>query len=78
MAHSGELAKRGVIRKCFIFYLFIIYYVIFQELLNFDILFLTDGSVSLDLDALMTTKSDAVKALTGGIKMLFKNNKVVK
>jgi len=34
------------------------------------------GEVSLDLDALMNTKSSAVKALTGGIKMLFKNNKV--
>ena len=28
------------------------------------------------LDALMGTKNTAVKALTGGIKMLFKNNKV--
>ena len=34
------------------------------------------GEVSLDLDALMNTKSSAVKALTGCIKMLFKNNKV--
>ena len=29
-----------------------------------------------DLDALMATKDTAVKQLTGGIKMLFKNNKV--
>ncbi|EEB14971.1 Dihydrolipoyl dehydrogenase, putative [Pediculus humanus corporis] len=35
-----------------------------------------NGDVSLNLDVLMGTKSDAVKALTGGIKMLFKNNKV--
>lgn len=48
MAHSGELAKRGVIT----------------------------GDVKLDLDTLMGTKRDAVKALTGGIAMLFKNNKV--
>ena len=48
MAHSGEMAKRGIIT----------------------------GDVKLDLEALMTTKSSAVKALTGGIKMLFKNNKV--
>ncbi len=34
------------------------------------------GEVSLDIDALMNTKDSAVKALTGGIKMLFKNNKV--
>lgn len=34
------------------------------------------GEVSLDLDALMATKSGAVKALTSGIAMLFKNNKV--
>jgi len=34
------------------------------------------GEVSLDLEALMGTKNTAVKALTGGIKMLFKNNKV--
>ena len=48
LAHSGEMAKRGIIT----------------------------GDVKLDLEALMTTKSSAVKALTGGIKMLFKNNKV--
>ncbi|KAL0276943.1 UNVERIFIED_CONTAM: hypothetical protein PYX00_004399 [Menopon gallinae] len=48
MAHSGELAKRGI----------------------------TVSGVQLDLDALMKTKVDAVKALTGGIVMLFKNNKV--
>jgi pyruvate/2-oxoglutarate dehydrogenase complex dihydrolipoamide dehydrogenase (E3) component len=29
-----------------------------------------------DLEALMATKDTAVKQLTGGIKMLFKNNKV--
>ncbi|KAK6638502.1 hypothetical protein RUM43_006769 [Polyplax serrata] len=34
------------------------------------------GNVSLDLKALMGTKTEAVKSLTGGIKMLFKNNKV--
>lgn len=34
------------------------------------------GEVSLNLDALMGVKDGAVKALTGGIKMLFKNNKV--
>lgn len=34
------------------------------------------GEVTLDLEALMGEKSKAVKALTGGIKMLFKGNKV--
>merc|ERR1712200_168551 len=34
------------------------------------------GEVSLDLEALMGEKSKAVGALTGGIKMLFKANKV--
>lgn len=34
------------------------------------------GSVSLDLDKLMQQKSNAVKALTGGIAQLFKKNKV--
>ena len=34
------------------------------------------GEVSLDLPAMMNTKDTAVKALTGGIKMLFKQNKV--
>lgn len=34
------------------------------------------GSVSLDLEKLMGQKSNAVKALTGGIAMLFKKNKV--
>ncbi|XP_061386283.1 dihydrolipoyl dehydrogenase, mitochondrial [Musca vetustissima] len=34
------------------------------------------GNVSLDLDKLMTQKSNAVKALTGGIAQLFKKNKV--
>jgi len=34
------------------------------------------GDVSLDLEALMGEKSKAVGALTGGIKMLFKANKV--
>merc|ERR1719479_773912 len=48
MAHSGEMAKRGIIT----------------------------GEVSLDLPTLMEAKDNSVKALTGGIKMLFKNNKV--
>nr|WEF42432.1 dihydrolipoamide dehydrogenase E3 subunit [Rhyzopertha dominica] len=48
MAHSGELAERGV----------------------------TVSNVELNLDKLMQTKSNAVKALTGGIAMLFKKNKV--
>ena len=34
------------------------------------------GEVELDMEALMKAKNDSVKALTGGIKMLFKNNKV--
>lgn len=34
------------------------------------------GNVSLDLEKLMTQKSNAVKALTGGIAQLFKKNKV--
>ncbi|XP_014088431.2 dihydrolipoyl dehydrogenase, mitochondrial [Bactrocera oleae] len=34
------------------------------------------GSVSLDLEKLMQQKSNAVKALTGGIAQLFKKNKV--
>jgi len=34
------------------------------------------GEVKLDLEALMGEKSKAVSALTGGIKMLFKGNKV--
>lgn len=48
MAHSGDLAKRGI----------------------------KVGEVTLDLDTLMQQKINAVKALTGGIGMLFKNNKV--
>lgn len=32
--------------------------------------------MKLDLEVLMETKNSAVKALTGGIAMLFKNNKV--
>merc|ERR1719195_1071259 len=48
MAHSGEMAKRGIIT----------------------------GEVKLDLPKLMGEKEKSVKALTGGIKMLFKNNKV--
>ncbi|KAK9890612.1 hypothetical protein WA026_011975 [Henosepilachna vigintioctopunctata] len=48
MAHSGDLASRGII---------------------------TDG-VKLDLEKLMNQKSNAVKALTGGIAQLFKKNKV--
>lgn len=48
LAHSGELAKRGV---------------------QFD-------NVRLDIKTLMDAKDASVKALTGGIKMLFKNNKV--
>merc|ERR1712149_6245 len=48
MAHSGEMAKRGIIT----------------------------GDVKLDLPKLMGEKEKSVKALTGGIKMLFKNNKV--
>lgn len=35
------------------------------------------GEVSLDLEALMQQKVNAVKGLTGGIAMLFKNNKVL-
>ena len=34
------------------------------------------GSVELDLPALMAAKDTAVTSLTGGIKMLFKANKV--
>lgn len=34
------------------------------------------GNVSLDLDVMMQQKSNAVKALTGGIAQLFKKNKV--
>ena len=34
------------------------------------------GEVSLDLEKMMGEKSKAVTALTGGIKMLFKGNKV--
>jgi dihydrolipoamide dehydrogenase len=34
------------------------------------------GEVKLDLGTLMEAKDNSVKALTGGIKMLFKNNKV--
>lgn len=34
------------------------------------------GEVELDMEALMKAKENSVKALTGGIKMLFKNNKV--
>lgn len=48
MAHSGDLAERGV------------------EL----------GEVRLNLEKLMGQKSNAVKALTGGIAQLFKKNKV--
>merc|ERR1719249_300647 len=48
MAHSGDLAKRGI--EC--------------------------GDVKLNLEAMMGEKSKAVGALTGGIKMLFKGNKV--
>ena len=33
-------------------------------------------NVGLDLDKLMASKDKAVKALTGGIAMLFKNNGV--
>jgi len=48
MAHSGDLANRGI--EC--------------------------GDVKLNLEAMMNVKSKAVGALTGGIKMLFKGNKV--
>merc|ERR1712098_413979 len=48
MAHSGDLAKRGI--EC--------------------------GEVKLNLEAMMGEKKKAVGALTGGIKMLFKGNKV--
>merc|ERR1739844_21707 len=48
MAHSGDMAKRGIIT----------------------------GEVKLDLEKLMGEKEKSVKSLTGGIKMLFKNNKV--
>ncbi|KAF2882604.1 hypothetical protein ILUMI_23572 [Ignelater luminosus] len=48
MAHSGDLAARGV---------------------------LVDN-IRVDLDKLMASKSNAVKALTGGIAQLFKKNKV--
>ena len=48
MAHSGDMAKRGIIT----------------------------GEVKLDMEKLMGEKEKSVKALTGGIKMLFKNNKV--
>jgi len=48
MAHSGDLAKRGI--EC--------------------------GEVKLNLEKLMGEKSKAVSALTGGIKMLFKGNKI--
>jgi len=48
MAHSGDLAKRGI--EC--------------------------GDVKLNLEKMMGEKSKAVGALTGGIKMLFKGNKV--
>ncbi|OQV23932.1 Dihydrolipoyl dehydrogenase, mitochondrial [Hypsibius exemplaris] len=34
------------------------------------------GGISLNLDAMMGQKKDSVKALTGGIAMLFKSNKV--
>lgn len=34
------------------------------------------GEVKLDIEKLMEAKDSSVKALTGGIKMLFKNNKV--
>ena len=34
------------------------------------------GEVKLDLDKMLGEKDKSVKALTGGIKMLFKNNKV--
>jgi len=48
MAHSGDLAKRGI--EC--------------------------GEVKLNLEKLMGEKTKAVTALTGGIKMLFKGNKI--
>merc|ERR1719208_645945 len=48
MAHSGDLAKRGI----------------------------EVGDVKLNLEAMMGEKKKAVGALTGGIKMLFKGNKV--
>jgi len=48
MAHSGDLAKRGI--EC--------------------------GEVKLNLEKLMGEKTKAVSALTGGIKMLFKGNKI--
>ena len=34
------------------------------------------SDVKLDLDKMLSEKDKSVKALTGGIKMLFKNNKV--
>lgn len=49
MAHSGELAARGVII----------------------------GDLKLDMDKIQEQKENSVKALTGGIAMLFKKNKVV-
>jgi len=34
------------------------------------------AEVKLDMEALMSAKENSVKSLTGGIKMLFKSNKV--
>ena len=40
------------------------------------VLFYTGSNVTLNLDKMMEQKSAAVKALTGGIAHLFKQNKV--
>lgn len=77
MAHSGDLAARGVDGKL----------LQFTNLVSFGsfslssyyfisfILFIVQG-VSLNLEKLMETKTSAVKSLTSGIASLFKSNKV--
>lgn len=70
MAQSGDLASRGVEGSCRC--LNISSYACMS---NYFIIFIVDG-VKLNLEKLMETKTNAVKALTGGIASLFKSNKV--
>lgn len=67
MAHSGDLASRGVLGR------YNLSNMCTKHLNEFMLLV---DNVRIDLDKLMASKSNAVKALTGGIAQLFKKNKV--
>lgn len=67
MAHSGDLAKRGIECK---------FYLRFHCSKILSFITIAADNIRLNLQSLMGQKEAAVKALTGGIVQLFKKNKV--